>query len=116
MAGPGSSGQIDKYFESGWSIWRNTPGKDASGGLVKTWTKYKDVVGRLAARSGSFGGGLNMTNNKMTETHSLRFYCPVEVIRAGDEIRKGTKRYEVMFSNNVMEFGVFMQVDVQEVI
>lgn len=111
MADPGACGQIEKFFESGYTLYRKTPGKDASGGLVNSWAKIKDIPGRLRTMGTGISNGLTMKNNKKTETHGYRFYCGIEDIRAGDEIRKGDERYEVKLPNDVMTFSRFMQIE-----
>lgn len=112
VATPGSSVQIEKYFEPGYALYRTVPSKDASGGFVNNWTKVKDLVGRLRTNmSGS--QGFPMKNDKQTEVCKHRFYCGIDDIRVGDEIRTNVLRFEVQMVNDVMTFGRFLQLELE---
>jgi len=109
---PGSSVQIEKYFESGYALYRATSSKDASGGFVNDWKKVKGLVGRLRTNmNGSLG--FPMRNDKQTEECKYRFYCGVDDIRVGDEIRTDVLRFEVQMVNDVMTFGRFLQLELE---
>ena len=109
VALPGNNIQIEKYFEPGYSIYRATSSKDESGGFVDSWEKIKDIVGRLRSNVSPYP----MKNDKKTEEHNFRFYCGVEDVRVGDEIRAAGLRFEVQFVNNLMTFGRFMQLELK---
>lgn len=112
MEMPGSSLQIEKYFEPGYSIYRATSSKDPSGGFVNTWTKVKDIVGRLRTNT-RVTGSYPMKNDKKTEEHTFRFYCGIEDIQVGDEIRNNALRLEVQIVNDLMTVGRFLQVELK---
>lgn len=107
----GSSIQIEKFFEPGFTIYRATFTKDASGGLVKNWEKIKDIVGRLRTNTRSSSTLYDIKNDKLTEDPNFLLYCGMEDIQPGDEIRKDNMRYTVLYTNDVMTFGRFLQVE-----
>lgn len=109
----GSSIRIERFFETGYSIHRSSFEKDASGGVVNSWVKLKDIVGRISKRTRSSSTLYYVINDKMTEDPNFRFYCGMEDIQPGDEIRKDDKRYLVLFVDNVMTMNRFLQVELR---
>ena len=104
---------VERHFESGFSIHRATSVADAWGGSVPTLVSH---IAALSGRLRPLSGEMRMSADKETFFGTHRFYCLPADIRAGDELRVGSRRFKIHAANDMMTFGRFMQVDCEEII
>ena len=98
---------VARFFEPGWEVWRWTESPDGMGGFVKAWTFQANVEGRMRPLTGT----KRLSADKETFFGDHRFYCFPADIRKGDQLRNGSRNYDVKFPADMMTFDRFMQVD-----
>jgi len=82
-------------------------GTDDFGQTTYTWTKHKDIQGRMRQLNASERNTSETTGT--VSTH--RFYTKEFGIGNTDKIKFDNKFYQVIRSNNVMNFSEFAQLD-----
>lgn len=99
--------QIAKWFTTAewWTI--QVVGTDSFGQPKYDWAKDKDITGRLRQLNASEKYSSNTVGTESTH----RFYTEELGISNTDRIKVNNIFYDVIRSNNVMNFGEFAQVD-----
>lgn len=104
--------RVERFFEPGWEVWRKTIELDDSGAVLPDpWVIIMKLEGRLRPLSSS----LRLSSDKETYFGSHRFYCFPTDILEGDQLRRGTERYEVKGAHDMMDMDRFMQIDCEVV-
>lgn len=101
---------IDKYFVP-IDIYRTTEATDSFGNVIKVYSYYKTVQGRIR----QLGASETYTSDKDTQIYTHRLYLRPDDIRESDEIDDSGVRYAVKTINNVMGFDALYQVDLERV-
>ncbi len=109
-------GNVERFFEPGWEVWRPTVTQDEYGGNVETYNLHAMLWGRMRPFSSpgtARGEIVKEMSGKKAISVSHRFYCfPVD-IKEDDEIRKNDHVYKVGLAANMMHMDKLMQVDVE---
>ena len=106
-------GNIEKFFEPGFSVWRAGNVPDAWGGNVPTHSVH---IAALSGRLRPLSGDMRMSADKDTFFGTHRLYCFPADILPGDEIRWGARRFKVNAASDMMSMARLMQVELEEVL
>ena len=103
---------ISRWFESGWTIHTLTTSTSTdSWGAVEVWSTGDAVSGRFRP----LAGDRRLSADKFTEFADAKFYCAHGTsIAVGDQLRKGSDSYEVVFVQNPMDMDRFLQVELRK--
>jgi len=100
---------IENYFVEGIEVYTKTTSKDDYGADIETWTKDRDITGRLRPLRGNerFVSGAE----HQISTH--RVYTHDDDITENDKIKYENTEYDVVFVSNPMTFNSFYQIDLE---
>jgi len=102
--------RIERFYESGWTVYRKAVTQDAAGGVTETYSTHLTVDGRMRPLTGS----LRLSADKDTYFGDHRFYCDVVDILEGDQLANSGSTgtvYDVKNVSNMMHFDKFLQID-----
>ncbi|SFJ83196.1 phage head closure protein [Thermoflavimicrobium dichotomicum] len=101
---------IERFFVPGFELWRYTESSDELGNQVKVWSKVADLVGIMDAVTGTEQQVANAP--QVTATHMFFTYADTN-IREKDRIRYKCKEYNILFIDDPMNYGRFLQVSLE---
>ena len=102
---------VARFFQPGIEVERWTEIPDAWGGVVQDWAAHLTIEGLIRPLSGD----KKLSADKDTAFGTHRLYCFPADITTADRIVWGGVNYAVKFASDVMNFGRFMQVDLEVV-
>lgn len=103
---------MQKYFKSGIVVERYTETRDDFGGIVEAWVTHLEIEGRIRPLSGNE----RLASSKETLFANYRLYCNVADIKNTDRVVYDGKTYNIKFVADPMDFGRFLQVDLEKVV
>ncbi len=100
---------IDRFFDSGIEVHTLSTTKDARGANIKTYTKDRDIVGRMRMLKGNE----QMSASKPTYFATHRLYTKDKNILQTDKIKHKNRMYEIRAINDVMYYERHWQIDLE---
>ena len=102
---------ISRWFEAGWTIHTLTTTADGWGNVIEDWSTGDVVSGRFRP----LAGDRRLSADKLSEFADAKFYCAHgTTVGVGDQLRKGSDSYEVVFVQNPMDMDRFLQVELRK--
>lgn len=103
---------IERFFEpAAIEVQRYVEGTDELGNPVKEWRHHLTIDGRIDAETS--GEEERAAAAATTSTHML--FCPVVDIQEKDRVIYKGRVFNVIFVDNPMNYGRFLQVSLEEV-
>lgn len=101
---------IERRFVPGFELWRYTETSDELGNPVKNWAKVADLTGIMDAVTGTEQQVANAPQVVATHMFFTRSGTDIE---KRDRIRYKGKEYNVVFVDDPMNYGRFLQVSLE---
>jgi SPP1 family predicted phage head-tail adaptor len=101
---------IGRHFVSGFELWRYTETSDELGNPVKNWSKVADLAGIMDAVTGT---EQQVANAPQVVAAHMFFTRANAGIEERDRIRYKGKEYNVVFVDDPMNYGRFLQVSLE---
>lgn len=101
---------IERFFVPGFELWSYTEQSDELGNPVRVWSKVADLVGVMDAVSGTEQQVAHAPQT--TATHIFFTYSNVSM-KTSDRIRYKGKDYNILFIDDPMNYGRFLQVSLE---